>query len=66
MNKIGLIHPEAIRAPMPAFATAAPPYPPSNAWDEDDGNPSHQVTKFQTIAPRRPASTTFGSQPPDR
>ncbi len=31
MKRIGLTQPLAISAPTPAFATAAPPYPPSSA-----------------------------------
>src|SRR5947208_72939 len=33
-----------------AVAIAAPHNPPINAWLELEGNPSHQVTRFQKIA----------------
>src|SRR5207248_9353201 len=39
---------------VPAEATAAPQSPPIKAWLELEGNPSHQVSKFQTIPPSRP------------
>ena len=32
-------------------ASAAPQSPPTSAWLELDGRPSHQVSRFQTIAP---------------
>ncbi len=31
-----------------------------SACEEDEGRPSHQVSRFQTIAPRTAASTVFG------
>src|SRR6187455_3251002 len=31
--------------------------PPISACEDDDGNPSHQVVRFQAIAPTRPANT---------
>jgi hypothetical protein len=34
--------------------------PPNNAWDELDGRPSSQVSRFQMIAPTSPAKTTTG------
>ena len=33
--------------------------PPTRAWVELDGRPSHQVMRFQTIAPSSAASTVF-------
>src|SRR5438105_12051678 len=42
----------------PAAATAAPANPPTSACDEEDGIPPSHVTRFQTIAPTRPAVTT--------
>src|SRR5438270_3433224 len=40
-------------------ATAAPAYPPIKACDDDVGSAHHQVSKSQTIAPVRPARTTY-------
>src|ERR1051326_1668651 len=56
-----LVQPPAMIAEKPALATAAPPYPPTNAWEDDVGSPRHQVTTSQTMAPRRPARMTDGS-----
>ena len=36
---------------MPALATPAPTKPPTNACDDEDGMPNHQVIKFQEMAP---------------
>src|SRR6266536_1887459 len=36
----------------------APTSPPNSACEDDDGMPKYQVTRFQTIAPTSPASTT--------
>ena len=36
----------------------APTIPPMSAWDELEGRPKYQVTRFQAIAPTRPANTT--------
>ncbi len=44
---------------QPAAAIAAPEMPPISAWLELDGSPRNQVTRFQLIAPTRPASTTL-------
>src|ERR671930_2438049 len=41
----------------PDWASAAPIRPPISACDELDGRPSHQVRRFQAIAPRSAAST---------
>ncbi len=38
-------------------ATAAPTRPPIRAWEDDEGSPKYQVTRFQLIAPSRPAIT---------
>src|SRR5581483_1588053 len=38
---------------LPAAARQAPQSPPTSACDELEGNPSHHVTRFQTIAPSR-------------
>ena len=56
-------------AEMPAFAMPPPTSPPISACELDDGMPSPQVTRFQTIAPIRAAkmtwvSTTDGSMMP--
>jgi hypothetical protein len=50
---------ELIPSRRAAFAIAAPAYPPINAWDEEVGSPHHHVHKSQTIAPNRPARTTY-------
>src|SRR3954470_21250799 len=42
-------------AENPTEATAAPIMPPISACDDDDGTPNHHVTRFQVIAPIRPA-----------
>ena len=54
---------------MPAFAIAAPPNPPTSAWEDDDGMPPYQVIRSQAIAPISVArmtleSTTAGSTIP--
>src|SRR3954468_10582313 len=48
----------------PDWAIAAPTRPPISACDELDGSPSHQVIRFQTIAPISAASTVFSSARP--
>ena len=45
-------------AAIPPLATAAPAYAPIRAWDELVGSASHQVSRFQRIAPVRPAKIT--------
>ena len=52
--------PPPTTAPVPAAATVAPTTPPISAWEELEGNPRRQVTRFQAIAPRSPARTTAG------
>src|SRR5450432_2982901 len=47
-----------LKADTPACATTAPPSPPISAWEELDGMPHHQVSRFQMHAPSRAASTT--------
>ena len=37
---------------------AAPPSPPTRACPDDDGRPSHQVSRFHPVAPASPAPTT--------
>ena len=39
-------------------ARAAPPSPPMRAWEEDEGSPFHQVSRFHPIAPTRAAPTS--------
>src|SRR4051812_37096843 len=41
----------------PPAASVAPTIPPISACDDDEGSPNHQVTRFQAIAPTRPAKT---------
>ena len=48
----------ASRTPKPALATPAPAKPPIRACDEEVGRPSHQVMKFQAMAPTSPAKMT--------
>ena len=43
----------------PDWTSAAPIRPPISACDELDGRPSHQVRRFQAIAPTSAASTVF-------
>src|SRR3954452_17882536 len=43
---------------VPCAASIAPTMPPMSACEELDGSPARQVTRFQTIAPIRPAKTT--------
>src|SRR5690349_12945968 len=47
-------------ASKPTAATAEPTTPPIKACEELDGNPNHQVTRFQVIAPIKPAKTIVG------
>ena len=49
-----LIITSAFIAPKPEAAMAAPANPPISVCDEEDGIPSHQVAKFQTIAAHIP------------
>ena len=44
----------------PAAASVAPISPPNSAWDELDGRPSSQVSRFHTMAPTSPAKMTAG------
>jgi hypothetical protein len=51
---------------QPALAMPAPTMPPISACDDEVGSASHQVVRFQAMAPTRPANTTasltaFGS-----
>src|SRR3954470_9574247 len=49
--------PLQITASDPTAAIIAPSTPPMRACEEDDGMLKYQVTRFQTIAPTRPAKT---------
>jgi hypothetical protein len=48
----------------PRPAMAAPMRTPNRACDEDDGRPSSQVSRFQTMPPTRPARTMSSSAEP--
>jgi hypothetical protein len=58
MNRIVFSRLEAFRTEKPALATPAPANPPMRACEEEVGSPSHQVRKFQAIAPVSPAKIT--------
>ena len=58
MKRIGSTQPLAIKALAPALARAAPPSAPISAWEDELGSPSHQVMRFQTMAPLRAARIT--------
>ena len=42
----------------PPWAIAAPANPPINVWDDDEGIPNHQVSRFQEIAAINPEKIT--------
>src|SRR3954463_13559038 len=48
----------------PDWTRAAPTRPPISAWEDEDGSPSHHVTRFQTIAPVTAARTVRGVASP--
>ena len=52
--------PSPITASGPDATSTAPTTPPINACEEDDGRPKYHVSRFQAIAPIRPANTTAG------
>src|SRR5215218_1733591 len=58
MNKMVFSRLLASRTPKPPLATPAPANPPIRACDEEVGSPSHQVRRFQEMAPTSPAKTT--------
>src|SRR5215216_4293898 len=58
MNRMVFSRLAAFRTEKPALATPAPANPPMRACDEEVGSPSHQVRKFQAMAPTSPAKTT--------
>ena len=45
---------------MPAPIMTAPTKPPNNACDELDGRPTSHVSRFQMVAPTRPAKINSG------
>jgi hypothetical protein len=47
-------------ASPPAATQVAPIKPPTSAYDELDGNPTSQVSKFHKMAPIRPPKITTG------
>src|SRR5258705_328514 len=49
----------------PDWTSAAPTRPPISACDDEEGSPSHQVNRFQTIAPSTAASTVFSLARPE-
>ena len=52
-----LITPSHLTPPVPSAAMAAPIRPPNRAWEELDGRPRSQVTRFHKMPPTRPANT---------
>src|SRR5690242_1066135 len=56
--------PSPSTAENPTEATAAPIMPPISACDDEDGIPNHQVTRFQVMAPIRPAKIAVGVTTP--
>ncbi len=50
--------PSQFTTPQPEAAIAEPIIPPISAWLELEGSPMSHVTRFQVIAPTRPAITT--------
>src|SRR3954452_22818543 len=47
-------------APAPPATHVAPMRPPNSAWDELEGSPRYQVTRFHRMAPTSPAKITTG------
>ena len=45
------------RRSVPSAASVEPTMPPISACEDDDGSPKYQVSRFQKIAPIRPAKT---------
>src|SRR5512132_2741037 len=58
MNRIVFCRLAAFRTLKPALATPAAGNPPMIACEEEVGSPSHQVKRFQAMAPVSPANTT--------
>src|SRR6478609_45917 len=59
-STILLITTEKFTPEAPAPISTAPMRPPNRAWEELDGNPSNQVTRFHRIAPTSPAKIMVG------
>ena len=53
-----LIITDELTAPKPPLAIAAPANPPMRVWEEDEGIPSHQVSKFHKMAAINPENIT--------
>ncbi len=58
MNTAILRMPSTTSTWVPALATAAPPIPPTRAWDDDVGRPRKNVIRFSEMAPTRPEKIT--------
>src|SRR5512132_3354782 len=58
MNRAVFSRLAAFRTLKPALATPAAGNPPMIACEEEVGSPSHQVKRFQAMAPVSPANTT--------
>lgn len=56
-----LVSPLQTAAEMPALAMPPPTRPPISACEDEDGMPSAQVTRFQTMAPTSAAKMTWAS-----
>jgi hypothetical protein len=53
--------PTQLTPERPSPAIAEPTSPPKRAWEDDEGRPSSQVRRFQTMPPQRPAKTMSSS-----
>src|SRR6476619_5312859 len=62
---MAVITPSHLTAPTPRAAIAAPISPPKRAWEDDDGNPNNQVSRFHKIPPTRPARMMINIGSPD-
>jgi hypothetical protein len=51
---------EMLTPAVPAPIRTAPISPPNRAWEELEGNPNSQVTRFHKMAPTRPAKIIVG------
>lgn len=60
INIIVLVQPERITTLIPPLAIADQRYPQRSACDELVGSQSHQVIRFQDIAPINPKKITIG------
>src|SRR5579859_8278685 len=56
-----LVKPLNTSTPNPPLAMPAPAMPPISACELEEGKPSHQVNRFQAMAPISADSTTNGS-----